>query len=346
MCGIVYVRRLDGKSPLKMVKKSYRMQIGRGTEGFGFVSLGNGIVRNYLRSSGEQAIMAALDEQEGADEILFHHRNPSSTVNVWECAHPIRVSLPDSIHDYYVVHNGVIGNADELKRGHDADKIPYSTLLRGYWLTGEGNVIDAEDKFNDSEALAIELARDLEGEQRGIPKIRGSAAFIVLKAERGTGKAVSLYWGRNAGNPLNVLRTKEYIAITSAGKGVEIPAHRLGRLDYATGDITESPYDAGISYAGYSKPADKGSYWNDKGGDGDEDADGTLVGKALPSGSRMPERDIDEWMDAVSELESLRESLGKETDKTTIDFLELQIEELEAVVKGIEEKYPVITPAS
>lgn len=90
MCGIVYVRRHDGKPAAKSVRKRYHNQKARGTEGFGYVAVQNGRVVSVARAQTEHEIMQKL-EQETADEILFHHRMPTSGPNVEEMAHPILV---------------------------------------------------------------------------------------------------------------------------------------------------------------------------------------------------------------------------------------------------------------
>lgn len=230
-----------------MIEKRYRSQKTRGKQGFGFVSLNNGDIMNHWRAEGEERILKEMREQK-CDEILFHHRMPTSTPNLWECAHPIKVDHECLNHNYYVIHNGVISNADKLKEGHDKLGFKYTTEISQNWLTKEGNFYHTDKKFNDSESLAIELARDIDIDGLGVPGVNGSIAFIVLQTTKFTKKATRLFWGKNFGSPLKFQRNEIYMSLTSEGHGQDVKEHELNCYDYATGKITTRSYQVGVKY--------------------------------------------------------------------------------------------------
>jgi len=193
-------------------------------EGFGFVSVKNGKLNKYFRSIHETEAMKALYADD-SPLIIFHHRNPSSTPNIKDAAHPIKVSHKDFAHDYYVIHNGVINNASWLKEGHEKKGIVYTTEMDTAVIPKDGKPVNTGKIFNDSEALAVELALYLEEKQDEV-KTSGSLAFICLETEK-DGTAVALHYGRNHASPL-VLRTVEHLSILSSeGEGTEVTPHKL-----------------------------------------------------------------------------------------------------------------------
>lgn len=362
MCGIVHVKRFDGKSAVKMAERRYRDQKERGTEGFGFVALNKGIVTKYLRSANEKPILDAMG-QAIADEVLFHHRNPTSTINCWECAHPIKVSLPSLTYDYYVAHNGVIHNSDELKKEHDKEGIKYTSLLRQYWLSEADNVRSGVTKWNDSESLAIELAKSLDkSATSGIANVKGSIAFLVIKVEKTTGKSVALFWGRNYMSPLQYSKSDEFLVITSTGKGTEVKPHTLYSLEYETGEYKEQSYLVGTAayqtgygngYGGYNSYAGRHGY--DR-----EDDYHTGIGKeretidpigfskgaqtTLPligaSATDQAKYDLEQWMDDQEDLDRTMVSLSKEKNPIMLEYLDAEKKELEAKIDAFNKKYP------
>ena len=253
MCGICYVRRLDSKLASKMIEKRYRKQKERGSEGFGYVAICDNIVKVYRRSATEKSIIEKLNE-ETATEILFHHRFPTSTPNFAEASHPIKVDNEKLSHIYYVVHNGIISNDDELKPQHEAEGYKYTTELVQKWRNG-GNTIQKQIMWNDSEALAIELAKDLDGEALGIPQMTGSIAFIALQVDKKSKEVTKVFFGRNSGNPLKLETVKgQFIGITSQGSGINIKENTLYTIDNRTNEVEEKAYTIGVTYryAGYN----------------------------------------------------------------------------------------------
>lgn len=249
MCGIAYFHSLVGPAN-RAVRKRYEKQKNRGQEGFGFVALclESRNVAYHHRTEGEKEILSALEalrkpEKNGdvMNAILFHHRRPTSTPNLKECAHPIQVSHESLEHTYFVVHNGMIGNAKELKEQHEKLGFVYRTELKKQELwsfaSGQEYYTDLEPQFNDSEALAIEMARFIDGKSETM-KAQGSQAVVVIQCTKDL-KAVALWYGRNYLNPLHLDRTKDYFSLTSEGDHKDsVDVHKLYRYDYETKEIT------------------------------------------------------------------------------------------------------------
>jgi hypothetical protein len=107
------------------------------------------------------------------------------------------------------MHNGVINNAGERRGVHEKD-------LGYIYLTDTGEVSSSlyAKNFNDSEAIAIDTVRNIEGLDTTI-KSRGSCAFLCMAIDKKTAKPVRVYWGRNEGNELHVAKYKNAIAFAS-----------------------------------------------------------------------------------------------------------------------------------
>lgn len=203
----------------KRLIERYHAQKNRGSEGFGYIAFTDNTIRQYKRYQNEKDTLAALKRTDDT-HVLFHHRYPTSTENVAETAHPIKVSHSELEYDYYVTHNGVISNPDTLKAKHEKLGYKYSTALTIQYKTVDGTIYNAGTQFNDTEALAIELARNIE---LGTPIMAcGSAAFIVLKVKKNSKKVVALIYGTNGGNPLTIDRSKGGLCIASEGGTVQV----------------------------------------------------------------------------------------------------------------------------
>lgn len=212
----------------------YQNQKHRGSQGFGFIEISDKVVGPLHRARFENEIMGMLSPSK-ATEILFHHRFPTSTPNTEATAHPIPVTHESLRYDYVVVHNGVISNADALKKQFEKEKFVYSTeMFSGYY---QHNRFYRDDypkvKFNDSESLAIDLALAIENGKEKTESY-GSIAFIALQIEKTTRRAVRLYFGRNDRSPLNLNFTDHIMTLSSAGAGVEVKPHKLHYYDYST----------------------------------------------------------------------------------------------------------------
>ncbi len=251
MCGIIFHLRLDGKTALKTLWKRYTKQKSRGQQGFGFVSIENNCIVDYVRTITEQEVLAQM-KATPATGILFHHRYPTSTPNFAETAHPIRVSHASLKHDYYVIHNGIISNDSELKEKHDTLGYRYTTQIMQKYKSG-GNILSSAKMWNDSESLAIELAIAIENDKSGIPDIEGSIAFLMLQTDKQTGKTKKIFWGRNSGSPLVIDTQKGHtIMIASEGMGKTVPVNMLGSLDFESLLLESKAFQVGETPETYS----------------------------------------------------------------------------------------------
>lgn len=239
MCGIVAGFSKKGKRISKSIMKRYEAQKHRGSQGFGYVAFyknGNGGEISVGRSVDERGIRTKI-MNENSSMIMFHHRLPTSTPNVEEATHPIYVSNEELDYDYFVVHNGVIRNATELRKKHEALGYVYSTVIETEQMTkhtskknGASYYVEGAktEKFNDSEALAIEVARVLDGMTSKIDTV-GTVATIAWKIDKQTGKLLSISYGHNAGNPMTISDNKDHFFLSSLG-GTDIPEDILYTL--------------------------------------------------------------------------------------------------------------------
>ena len=229
---------LNGKPSQTNLTKRYEAQKTRGTEGYGYVAFTPEKIQNIRRRTEEKEIMQEL-EKETAPAFIFHHRQPTSTPNFKEMAHPITTKNPRLKSTYYTIHNGIISNADERKKEHEKLGYSYTTDLvkRTEYTTISNAYSYAQHYFNDSEALAIDLAEYLDGNTDTIKTI-GSVAAIVLEAKNE--KPVALHWIRNNGNPLKLEKLeKTFFCLRSQGAGKEIKPDTMFSLDLQTGAIAE-----------------------------------------------------------------------------------------------------------
>ncbi len=284
MCGIIYVRRNDNHSPIRALKKRYEYQKSRGQQGFGFVAVDKDRnIIGYERSRYFYEIEKLLENYHNSKEILFHHRLPTSTPNTPETAHPIFVSNKILKYDYYVVHNGVIRNATELRSKHEALGLEYNTIAEeiSYVYTpkkhkGKSKEIRYEEKitskFNDSESLAIELAlchENIIDEER----TEGSAAWVMFVIDKKTNKVIELKYGRNSGNPLCIERKSELLCISSECENksyCELNAGVSIIENYLTKEIKDGKFSAGI-YKSSVNSNNYSSYLNHRSCYGDYD---------------------------------------------------------------------------
>ena len=141
-----------------------------------------------------------------------------------------------------MIHNGIISNADELKVKHNKLGYQYTTEIKKQWIT---RILTYEQEmFNDSESLAIELARTLEGKQEK-SEAEGSIAFVVLQVEKQSNRALAIHYGRNGMSPLVLDNSKDYIAITSEGQGTSVKTNILYTLTLADHSIAEKSMQLG-----------------------------------------------------------------------------------------------------
>lgn len=170
---------------------------------------------HIVRATKENKILKWLCKYD-SPLIMFHHRFPTSTVNVKRAAHPFTTRTFFGDTTYVLVHNGIIRNAEDLFIAHQEQGIDYHTFLED--LT-----------FNDSEALLWDFALWQEGKQEKMQAI-GDMAFICIKLKKNKRERVFFY--RNFGRPLNMLRSSEGLMLSSEGPGEEIKSDVLYNWNY------------------------------------------------------------------------------------------------------------------
>ena len=238
MCGLIFVRRKNNKAAADIVAEAYQIQKSRGSEGFGYIALTDGVAR-VERDTTETGIMRKL-RQERSSEIMFHHRRPTSTENYIFATHPIIVSNPMLQYDYMFIHNGVISDSDTARRRHENLGFEYNTYHEYYNTTEHNGKVYSGTKyykFNDSEALAVELALFEEDHISEI-NVAGTIAFMGYQLEKGTNRVVKRMWGHNTGNPLYkaIIQKKRgtYEIMKSDKIGVEVETGVYHWINYNT----------------------------------------------------------------------------------------------------------------
>lgn len=228
MCGIIGMFQKEGQEdPREWVVDQYQEQHTRGKEGFGIVKINKDGEYEVKRSTEGAKFMFDL-HQTPVQSMLVHHRMPTSSPNYLGQTHPIMVENGSLNHKYLVVHNGVINNEEELKKKHEDELgFQYTTAIQ---VKSAYNT-SWQDKFNDSESLAIEVARFIENQTDEIGAT-GSAAFIALQIERETDKVLAVFFGRNYANPLHMAFTRGVLKLSSEGIGEDIKPDTLYSWDF------------------------------------------------------------------------------------------------------------------
>lgn len=237
MCGIIFGRRED-KMPIgKAILKRYQKQKQRGMEGFGFITIDKGKISGIHRFEKELEAINALNDSTSSD-ILFHHRTPTSTPNYKDMTHPIVVKNDLLDKNYYVVHNGVIQNEDDLKLKHEKMGFKYTTQMTETHIikTISGTTQMTYEQFNDSESLSIEVALYLDGKQESIDA-EGTIAFVCIETDK-KGVVLNLHYGRNFGNPLFIEDNNDLFFLKSIGDGNKLQEDEIITINYITGKAT------------------------------------------------------------------------------------------------------------
>jgi len=242
MCGIICALDRSGEdaSVSHWVREQLQAQLTRGKEGFGLLSFEKGFQVKLERSVELTGIVVPM-HTESSSALLLHHRHPTSTDNLLDQTHPIKCVSEDFEFDYYVVHNGIISNNRTTRTIHEGMGIKYTTS----YLTAPGF-----DKFNDSECVGWEVAMlgetDKKRRKEGGLSMRteGSCAFMAVKVDKETQEAVSVLWGRNSCNPLNLHNGggKRFLW-SSTGAGKPTRTNRLFELDLETLETHDWPLD-------------------------------------------------------------------------------------------------------
>ena len=220
---------------VKSLLKRYEKQKNRGTQGFGYVTIKDGMVSEPRRQQFEYFIKEDLKKDDTASCVMFHHRFPTSTENFAEVTHPIVVDNKMLKNKYFVIHNGVMRNEDELKKKWVELGFVYTTDIKtvtARTIGGKTTKEETTEAFNDSESFAIDLALVLDGKKKEIESV-GSIAFICLETTK-KGKVVALHYGHNGGNPLVKEDNNAIFFLKSTGSGEDVPEDKIYSYFYAT----------------------------------------------------------------------------------------------------------------
>lgn len=260
MCGILCVDVKRGTSAVKPLLKRYRKQDHRGHNGYGYVTINeDGYVSEVVRDTTEEGIIAAL-QNENASKIMFHHRAPTSLPNYLGATHPFFISDDRFKFDYYVIHNGVINNHTTIWEGYKKEGIKFlSEMVEGKFheFVNTGEYYDKTEtttKVNDSEVFAVDIVHYIEGLQNWV-KSSGTIAFIALqvdKSEQNKGKVISLIYGHNDGNPIELEEDKTLFVLSSEAGGKDVDSDKIYFKDWETGAVSCEEVRS-LAYHGYSK---------------------------------------------------------------------------------------------
>jgi len=223
MCGIIGMFNINNNKEAvnEEVINQLEDQKTRGMEGFGAILITDKLDVIVKRATTHAKLLMDL-YQTPSRMIILHHRMPTSSLNRLSQTHPILVKNGSLKHAYLVVHNGIISNDDEVKKLHEE---------MGFVYTTAHDPKIADGKFNDSEALAIEVARFIEKQTNKI-EVNGSATFIALQFDPKTNKALKVFFGTNRANSLNMAKTRDIIRLSSEGKGGQVTSDLLYQFDF------------------------------------------------------------------------------------------------------------------
>jgi predicted glutamine amidotransferase len=302
MCGIISVKNLKDNQPVNnIIKILYQNQKYRGQQGFGFVGLNKERIGTY-RATEEKGIIKYLNEYQ-YDEIIFHHRLPTSTQNTIKSTHPFIIAIDNK--KYYFMHNGIIQNAEILKENHFQRGIAYASQ--------EG--LD----FNDSESLAWDFCLWLNNQQEKL-QAQGSVAFVCLETEKESHRAEKLYFYRNNTAPLKIYKDNTLLLLASEGNYAETKKNWLYFWDYQKRQIRRYKFMDIQSPRTFSFNRYDYTYFDDP----------------------KSELDILEIKADIADLKQERDyllSVGKYVEADAVDD---EIEELKEQLKGME-KYSGLT---
>lgn len=156
--------------------------------------------------------------------ILFHHRTPTSTENVIESCHPFTVKIKTG--KIILAHNGVVYNTDEMFKKHKKLGIKYSSYS------------SKTKKFNDSECLAVDFARYIEGSQDKL-EVEGWIAFIAFELNK-RDELVNVYFGKNRAAELNFYFASNALSIGSEIIGKEVEDDILYTYNILSGELLKN----------------------------------------------------------------------------------------------------------
>lgn len=218
MCGII-MGISETKNVNQQVIDQLENQITRGQKGFGIIYIDKENKVEIRRATELTKVLVDLYMKE-SKKIILHHRFPTSSDNQLDQTHPIEINNGSLKYKYLVIHNGVVTNNMRLKREHEELGFVYTTEY-----TEKIGITDYV-RFNDSESVGIEVARLIEKQTNQLD-LRGSVAFIAIKINKKTNKAINIYYGRNEGSPLKLAKSRGNIFMSSEGMGSDVKPFML-----------------------------------------------------------------------------------------------------------------------
>lgn len=235
MCGII--TSLTKKPSLEnviKVKKQYKHQYQRGTDGFGFVAIQDNEIK-FVRCVYEEEIMEELDKLGETTFLMFHHRIPTCNFNTPDANHPLFIHSKKNLeYKYFLVHNGSVTNTDSLRKEHETDGFKYKSEVE--FVYGKSTYVNKD--HTDSESLGIEMAKFIEGKQTRI-KARGGVAMFMLQLDA-KNNPVAFYYFRNS-NPINWFSNQSSLFLASLAHGQTLPDNTLFMLDLKTWETFTKP---------------------------------------------------------------------------------------------------------
>jgi glucosamine 6-phosphate synthetase-like amidotransferase/phosphosugar isomerase protein len=289
-------------------------QISRGREGFGILMINK---KNEVEIKRATEISKALLDLYMTESpmIIMHHRNPTSSDNKLSQTHPISVSDGSLKHDYYVIHNGIISNTDELREKHEKLGFIYNTIR-----TNSFN----REEFNDSESLAIEVAMYIEKQTKEI-STEGSAAFIAIQVDKKTKKATNIFFGRKD-NPLKLAGRQGEIRLSSEGKGKNIPEDMLYKFSIKSPSLTKTNLNF--------KEKEKTNIWDKNKSESETNETELTTREQIEMGSGMGYRTkTEDW-----ETREEEETIDDELETISKDFIESTATLIEQFATSLEDK--------
>lgn len=235
MCGIIGGVKKKKLDLAAFAVDQFQDQRARGTRGFGLLTQVRGAKPVLKQATCE--IKALLDlyqpEAHTADLLLFHHRTPTSSENLLSQTHPFAIRHKELGYTYHVVHNGVIGNCSDLYHKHKALGYRYRSDLTAR--------ADKYLTFNDSESVAVEFARYLDGATKKI-HATGSYALVAFREDKQT-HAIDKVYMLAHNNPLSIVHDKDGLRFASELRGTALKADRLYVYDIAKDKLTHKAAD-------------------------------------------------------------------------------------------------------
>ena len=257
MCGIIGGFNIGKKSeePVnEWVIHQFEDQKNRGSNGFGVIFIEKDGSYQVKRATEITKCFMDIYKKE-VSMMLMHHRIPTSSQNKMLQTHPMIVDNGSLKYKYLIIHNGIIKNADKMRKKHEELGFVYGTLQ---------SKNEYYDEYNDSESLAIEIARFMEGQIKEI-ETTGSAALIGAQIDKKKDKIIKIFFNRNDGNPLHMSKTRDKIRLSSEGEGDNTKEDILYsfnlkdfKLKKQTMKIDEQKYE----YCGYSSHHPHSPYYN------------------------------------------------------------------------------------